>query len=841
MAIKETISALTNWDWSWQAPGPKNQNWNIFSKVAKTMVNNSSSIAKNVINRQNKNSNNWMPENAIEQTWWWYNYNLMDQWQFAQWWTNPLNGTGHVAWFPVWPSTQLLEPLQTEAPVEPVTNTTPKQTPVKPAAPQQEVNPNAVYDENWNYLGSKDIVEAPQQQEPEVVEEIPNQEFGEEQPAWWWYIYWRELGIDSNWADFKFWEETLADPYSVEAKMFTSRRNNYNALQSMWSYEVAALIVAWLTPYWDQAMFDLQTWNPEKYQQIQDYVKELRAEDTVNALSHWSAWIWNTLVDTTETSIKNSKESFVDQNSTIRNKSGVTTMLDNRIESNQTATTAKQQMMQYKSDIVDLQYEIDDLENQAKKIFRWDTPDYLVKAWMSNRQQELQAKMDKLESKYNAMADIYKTELSHEQRAVEMELKYRQEERQQNYQNFDMWYKTAQLEQNQVQWAKDSNWNMKAYKIVNGQVVQIDDGTAYQGYVTTVTSLADQANQMAEAHAVWWQCEKFTDNMAEKAAWVRMVWTSAWWETTAAEKAWYATQFGTFSDYIPEIWDVAVQVNNWKNGVDKTRWHTLYVTWYDPNTWIVSMVASNASSLGLNEQCYSVQWSLDDFYNAKGWVWFWNPYKYAQWTASVQSQNSYWNYSPMQPIIDQKMEGATISQLSNLWTFQEIYTDLRRWIENWDLKATVEQWAVWNFLQELAVYYATSWSWNRNDYGWDWKKSSSVKDLFSLTASQLLKEAENYMAQNAWPDSEKAYAWFQTILRAVEIKLRAESGAAINESERAMNFLLYLPKASDSAYQKQDKMNKLEEYVRRLGTQAWINSKEYIPLFTQSNWKRSID
>jgi uncharacterized protein (UPF0335 family) len=45
-------------------------------------------------------------------------------------------------------------------------------------------------------------------------------------------------------------------------------------------------------------------------------------------------------------------------------------MLDTRIENNQTATTAKQQMMQYKSDIVDLQYEIDDLENQAKKIFR---------------------------------------------------------------------------------------------------------------------------------------------------------------------------------------------------------------------------------------------------------------------------------------------------------------------------------------------------------------------------------------------------------------------------------------------------------------------------------------
>ena len=80
----------------------------------------------------------------------------------------------------------------------------------------------------------------------------------------------------------------------------------------------------------------------------------------------------------------------------------------------------------------------------------------MYKARISNRQQEIQTEIDKLESKFNAMADIYKTELSHEERLTEMELKYRQEERQQNYQNFDMRYKTAQLEQNQVQWAKDA-------------------------------------------------------------------------------------------------------------------------------------------------------------------------------------------------------------------------------------------------------------------------------------------------------------------------------------------------------------------------------------------------
>lgn len=820
MAIKETIQWLPEQNIPW------------LGKAAVWMA---TSIAKN---KMKNAANNWMPKNAIEQTWWWYNYDL--PWSNGeQGQVNALNWTWHVAWFPVWPSTQLIEPLQTEAPVEPVTNTTPKPTPVKPAAPQQEVNPNAVYDDNWNYLGSKDIVEAPQQQEPEVVEEIPNQEFGEEQPAWWWYIYWRELGTDSNWADFKFGEKTLADPYSVEAKMYTSRRNNYNALQAMWSYEVAALIVAWLTPYGDQAMFDLQTYNPEKYQQIQDYVKELRAEDTVNALSHWSAWIWNTLVDTTETSIKNTQESFVDQNSTIRNKSDVTTMLDNRIESNQTATTAKQQMMQYKSDIVDLQYEIDDLENEAKRIFKGDTPDYLVKAWMSNRQQELQAKMDKLESKYNAMADIYKTELSHEQRAVEMELKYRQEERQQNYQNFDMWYKTAQLEQNSVQRAKDAYGNMKAYKIVNWQVIQVDDGTAYQWYQTTVSSLVDQANKMASVNAVWWQCEEFTDNMAQKAAWVRMVWLTDWAAaTTAAEKAWYATQFGTFSDYIPEVWDVAVFTNNGSNWVNKKRWHTMYVTWYDPSTWIISMVWSNN---GWDEKVYSAQYSLQDFYN-RWWQWFWNPYKYAQYAAAMQSWGSTSVYSPMQPKYDELIEKYTTAWKTNMlewvWLIQEAYTTLYKDIQNGDLNALINEGTIGKFLNDVALFYVGEENIGKIWLGWKNTTEWALKKFLKVSADEAIETAMRYFNQEGW--DEKAYNWFLDLMRLVEIKLRDESGAVINQGERWTDFMLYMPQAWDSQYIINNKLWRMEEYIRRLHTAAWITSKDYIPLFTW-NWKRSID
>jgi hypothetical protein len=42
--------------------------------------------------------------------------------------------------------------------------------------------------------------------------------------------------------------------------------------------------------------------------------------------------------------------------------------------------------------------------------------------------------------------------------------------------------------------------------------------------------------------------------------------------------------------------------------------------------------------------------------------------------------------------------------------------------------------------------------------------------------------------------------------------------------------LLYLPKATDTQYTKERKLARLEEYIRRLGTDAGIDSSSYIPL-----------
>ena len=828
------------WNWSWQAPGPKKQTPSkLKNGLMKLGVNAAVNIAKNAVNK-NKNQNQ-MPENAIEQTAWWYNYFYPEGQLTTQGQQNSLVGTWAMAWIPTWPgiSSQVTQQVipETEAPVEPVTATPSTNVAPKPVTTPATTSEQPASDiENWEI---PDIWK--KEEKPEVVEEIPEQPFGAEQPWQTWKIYGRELGTDSNWWDFAFGENTLADPYSIEVQMYTSRRNNYNALQSLDSYSAAVMITSWQTPYGEQAMYDLQMYNPEKYKQIQEYVKEIRAWDTINAIASWNTTYWMTLAETTEESIDNDKSTFVNQNSTIRTADTVSSYLDNKLESNQTATNAKQQMMIYKSQIADLQAELEDLPNQAKKAFKGDVPDYFYKAYISNNSQRIQSEIDKLESKYTWLADIYKTELAQAQWETEMEFKYRQFQETQNQNAFDQWYKMAQLEQNSIQWSKDSSWNMFAYKIVNWQVVKIDDGTAYQSYTSTVTSLVDQANRLAEAwNVVYWQCEAFTDDLAEKAAWVRMVWLTDWSAaTTAAEKAWYATQFGTFSDYIPEVWDVAVFVNNWTNGVDSKRWHTMYVTWYDAATWTISMVWSNN---WWDETVYAKQYSLEEFYN-KGWQGFRNPYKYAQRTAAMQNQ--YWNasqYSPMQWLMDDLIEKYSAAwksnMLSNIWQFQEAYTILYQDLENWNLKALINEWIIWQFLNNVALQYAnsdaSSTTWGRSKTSVQW----ALSKFLNTTSQEALQQASIYAAQHQ--GSEEAYQWFLTLMRLVEIKLRDESWAAINQWEWWTNFMQYMPQAWDSKSTINHKMQNLEQYVRRIATECWITSKQYIPLFENMN-KRSID
>ena len=809
----------------WLAPGPQIEfipKDSIKKGIVNAWINAATNIAKRKAKQVNQKNN--MPENAIEQTAWWYNY-FFPEWQLTtQWQQNSLVGTWAMAWIPTWPWIWNIPAVTSDVPaadaqVTPVTTTTPKTTaPKQITTPEQQQQGPAEDIVNWEIPDSWK-----KEEEPEVIEEIPEQPFGAEQPWQTWKIYWRELWTDSNGWDFAFWETTLADPYSIEAQMYTSRKNNYNALQSLDSYSAAVMIASWQTPYGEQAMYDLQMYNPEKYNQIQQYVEEIRAGDTINAIASWNTTYWTTLAQTTEESIDNDKSTFVNKNSTIRTADTVSSYLDNKLESSQTATTAKQQMMIYKSQIADLQAELEDLPNKAKKAFKWDVPDYFYKAYISNNSQRIQSEIDKLESKYTWLADIYKTELAQAQWETEMEFKYRQFAETQNQNAFDQWYKMAQLEQNSVQWSKDSKWNLFAYKIVNWQVVKLSDGTAYQNYNSTVNSLVTKASSM-----IWQdfgECEKFTDRFAYDAAWVTMVWlTKGSAATTAAEKAWYATQFEVFSDYIPEVWDVAVFTNNGTNRVSEKRWHTMYVTWYDPNTNIVTLVWSNYLGDG---RVYTQDYNLETFY-AHGWQWFWNPYKYAQWSSALQNQTSSVYLNPMEPIVDDLISwgNLSVSQMTTLSRFRNSYQKLYEAKQEWYIDSLLANGAVWWFIRDLDLNFRTI--------------EKTAKKKGETVVNILIEEITSAVAKNV--ADEDAYSAYMAILWVIETKLREESWAKINQWEWKQEFLQYLPEASDSMELKKRKLRSLENYLRGYAKQWGITWDQYIPLFDDL-WdsNRSID
>ena len=648
-----------------------------------------------------------------------------------------------------------------------------------------------------------------------------------------WKLYWKTT---AEWWDPTQWIDLIADANSIYTQMNQARVANVNALRSMQPINAATSTYYWTTPYWDQALRDVQNLDPEWYAQYQQELKKLYTQDKADTISHWSADDEKpTIVDSIEETIVNDSKNWTDKNTTERTYDQVAWELEKKLQSNQTASSAKQEMINIKKDIADLQSELDDLPNKAKKAFKWDVPDYIYQAYISNNRQELQKKIQNLENRYASLADIYKTEVSQTQWEMEYKLKQDQMEMDRTKMNFDMAYKQAQLEQDSIHW---SDW--KAYKVVNWQIIQLDDGTAYVWYQSKVNAWLGSMEQMARDHAKYGQCEQFTDDAAEATAWVRM--EGAGWRsyTTSDEKNWYATQFGLFSDYIPEVWDVAVfDYRNAKNVSDASRkyWHTMYVAWYDEATWMIHLIGSNGWP-GLENKVYSKDISVEDFYK-NYWVWFWNPYKYAQWQ-SMQTQQSgtSWWYSPMQTTIDKLMQeykdSGKTNMFSDLWKFQEIYTNLYNADKNGELSSLLDQWKIWTFLQNMALSWAQSqwWDWNIDD-------RSALNRFFSLTVEQILAEADNYYAQHK--GDEKAFAWFQEMMRAVEIKLRDESWAAINRSERATNFLLYLPKATDTQYTKQRKLARLEEYIRRLWTDAWITSSEYIPL-NLGKWRpRSTD
>ena len=216
------------------------------------------------------------------------------------------------------------------------------------------------------------------------------------------------------------WINTLSDANSVFTAMNESRVANYNALNAMESKDIAVSIDSGTIPYGTQAFRDLQENNPAKYAEVMAEVKRLRGQDTVNAIA--SGGEIKTSADTTDVNVQATSDA-VNSSSLSVSATQLLKSIDSILESNDTAKSAEDLMWSIEKDMATLKNRLQNLKKEATSVFKWDVPDYIVRAYMNNKSQEIQNQLSILEDRYNAAYNRYKTELSHAEWEAEMQLK----------------------------------------------------------------------------------------------------------------------------------------------------------------------------------------------------------------------------------------------------------------------------------------------------------------------------------------------------------------------------------------------------------------------------------
>lgn len=781
------------------------------------------------------------PERTFEETAWWWNYDYnrkVSQPENEQWTMNALQGTGHVAGLPEWQKPTLDQPMAdtwnrvaertsrlwelNQPKVAGGTNTQPvkstkvwwQTTTVQPQENQPYLDSDGYYSaternmatDGAEFWWTNNQEQAPQ--EPQKQEDRPEMDLGEREGG---VIYGRASGNSTS----KI--KTDADPYSAEAIAMEGRQTNYQALQGMDSYNIAVSVANWYDPYGSQAMRDLRQYDPAKYQEVQNYIKQIQGEEDINNIATNGTLDKTSQINNATDTINNSITSWVNQNSTERNASQVQTTLTNKLANSQVANSATQEMLNINAQIAEIQEKMNNLPNEARKQFKWDVPQYIVDAYVTNRNQQYQSELNKLQSRYNSAIDLYKTEVSQKQWEAEMELKQREYNFKVSQQNWENTFK--QNQQNWTQYYQGQQLQLSSIKTdAKGRPYVINSNGSYT-YLTDDTynmAVREQVQTGVNSLMTVWQdgmdggqCEAFTDSFNKTVYGAEMLPRDAQGNiipgrtyTTAQEKASYA------NSAIPVVGSTAI-FNYWPNSnvsADaKKYWHTMVVTGYDQDTWIITLKGSNQNG---DEKVYSTTMSVGDFYSKRWGVGFRDPAQDSRLKADSGAVSSQYG-NAMTPVFDELITNAnTEGKLNTLATAEAMYNTLTEIRDNGSLNALITSGDLKKLLAEFD------------------QKKFWADDGGTVLATQLQKIMTK---KSLSPQSQIA---LNKLYMLVEMKLRKESGAAISSSEWYSNFQMMLPQAYESTEVQLSKLSNWDDIIKRYARTGGMRYDEYVPLFS---------
>lgn len=266
------------------------------------------------------------------------------------------------------------------------------------------------------------------------------------------------------------WITTAQDPYNVERLMAEGRIANVKKLQTMDSQSIAASIIAGTPPYGEQAMRDLMQYNPQKYEEVQQSIKQLKWQKTINSITN-GEYDGTGDIEIKEKTITNDN---VNKAESIANDSeqvwSLLASVDEELSDNSSATTAEWTMANLKADIQKLNTRLKNLKKEASQVFKWDVPQYIVQAYIANRTAEIQDKLSELNYQYDAAYQRYQTEVDNAWKQKEYDIKLQQLAMQKQSQEFDQWYKKQTLAKSSimtddswVSWQMNINSNWEIY------------------------------------------------------------------------------------------------------------------------------------------------------------------------------------------------------------------------------------------------------------------------------------------------------------------------------------------------------------------------------------------
>lgn len=626
-------------------------------------------------------------------------------------------------------------------------------------------------------------------------------------------LYWKvtaDTGTPVNWIKGE------ADPNAIQATINMARENNYKALQKMNSYDIAVSMSAGTDPYGSQAMADLAQFDPAKYQEIQQQLKNLQSMEDVNNIAQGGKVNKTAQIESMNDTVNSDINSRALNNSNDRSYNDTLNLVTTKMSSSGTAQSATQEMLNLNSQMADLQEKMDKLPQEAKKAFKWDVPQYIVDAFIANRSAQYQSEMNKLQSRYNSAIDLYKTELSQKQWEAEMDLKQRQFQQQINQQNWSNAFQTAQQQWTQFYQGQQLKFNNiktdskgRPYLLnADGTFQYLTDATYTQALQQQVKQGVDSLNAIYQDWMDWGQCEAFTDNFNSTVYGATMLPRDAQWNviqnrtyTTAEEKASYV------NTAMPTVGTTAV-FNYWPTAnvsdAAKKYWHTMLVTGYDADTGMITLKWSNKNG---DEKVYTQTMSLNDFYSKWG-VGFWDPSKDAllqaqSWAIATQNPGA-----AMTPVFDELIANASTEwKLNTLATAEAMYNTLSELRDNGSLHALIET----GDIKKVLASFDQKKFWT-DDGG------SVFADQLQKIISKKSLNSQSQIALN------KLYML-------VEMKLRKESGAAISSSEWLSNFQMMLPQAWENKDVQYSKLWNWDDVIKKYARMWWMTSQQYVPIF----------